>query len=311
MATFGEWVEGARLRTLPLAIAPVLIGAGAGLGALGGFSMIILGSTGPGEHPTINIGVILVMIALALIVSLGLQIGSNYANDYSDGIRGTDDVRVGPMRLTASGAAEPETVKRAAFISFGVAGVAGIGLVLLSSQWWLVPVGAAAVLAAWFYTGGKRPYGYMAMGEVFVFTFFGLVATLGTASAIAGAVTLSAVSGAIAVGLFACGVLMANNIRDIPTDRDVGKTTLAVVLGDSMARAVYIVFVAAPFVMLMGPIVDGHPAAVIAVLSLVLVLHPVRIVLSGATGADLIPTIKATSLAALSFSFLLALGIAL
>lgn len=311
MATFGEWVEGARLRTLPLAIAPVLIGAGAGLGALGGFSTIILGSTGPGEPPPINIGIILVMIALALVVSLGLQIGSNYANDYSDGIRGTDDVRVGPVRLTASGAAEPATVKRAAFLSFGVAGVAGVALVLLSQQWWLVPVGAAAVLAAWYYTGGKRPYGYMALGEVFVFTFFGLVATLGTASAIAGGVTLSAVSGAIGVGLFACGVLMANNIRDIPTDREVGKTTLAVVLGDSMARAVYIVFVAAPFVMLMGPIVDGHPAAVIAVLSLVLVLHPVRIVLSGATGVNLIPTIKATSLAALAFSFLLALGIAL
>ena len=311
MATFGEWVEGARMRTLPLALAPVLIGAGAGLGALGGFATIILGSTGPGEQLTVNITAVLLRTLLALIVSLGLQIGSNYANDYSDGIRGTDDVRVGPMRLTASGAAEPESVKRAAFISFGIAGAAGLALVLVSGQWWLIPVGAAAVLAAWFYTGGRRPYGYMAMGELFVFTFFGLVATLGTAASIAGGVTLSAVSGAIAIGLFACGVLMANNIRDIPTDREVGKTTLAVVLGDSMARAVYTVLVSAPFVMLMGPIVDGHPASVIAVLSLVLVVQPVKLVLSGATGADLIPTIKATSLTALAFSFLLALGIAL
>jgi 1,4-dihydroxy-2-naphthoate octaprenyltransferase len=250
-------------------------------------------------------------VLMALFVSLGLQIGSNYANDYSDGIRGTDDVRVGPVRLTASGAAPAHLVKRAAFISFGVAAVAGAALVILSQQWWLIPVGAAAVLAAWFYTGGSRPYGYRAMGEVFVFIFFGLVATLGTAAAVAGGVTLSAVSGAIAIGLFACGVLMANNIRDIPTDREAGKTTLAVVLGDGMARAAYIVLVAAPFVMLMGPIADGHPASVIAILALVLVLHPVRVILSGATGHELIPTIKSTSLAALGFSVLLALGIAL
>ena len=311
MATVGEWVEGARLRTLPLAIAPVLIGAGAGLGALGGFSGVILGSTGPGDQPAIPLALIMVKVLLALVVSLGLQIGSNYANDYSDGIRGTDDVRVGPTRLTASGAAAPESVKRAAFLSFGVAALAGAALVILSRQWWLIPVGVAAVLAAWYYTGGKRPYGYRAMGEVSVFLFFGLVATLGTTAAVAGGVTLSAVSGAIAIGLFACGVLMANNIRDIPTDREAGKTTLAVLLGDSMARAAYIVLVAAPFVMLMGPIVDGHPATVIAVLALVLVLHPVRIVVSGATGHALIPTIKSTSLTALAFSVLLALGIAL
>lgn len=311
MATVSEWIEGARLRTLPLAIAPVLIGAGAGLGALGGFSSLILGSTGPGDDPTIPLGRILLMVLLALFVSLGLQVGSNYANDYSDGIRGTDDVRVGPMRLTASGATEPHLVKRAAFISFGVAAVAGAVMVVLSHQWWLIPVGIAAVLAAWYYTGGSRPYGYRAMGEVFVFTFFGLVATLGTTAAIADGVTLSAVSGAIGIGLFACAVLMANNIRDIPTDKETGKTTLAVVLGDPMARAVYIVFVAAPFVMLMGPIVDGHPASVIAVLALMLVLHPVRIILSGATGRDLIPTIKSTSLTALAFAVLLALGMAL
>lgn len=311
MATFGEWVEGARLRTLPLAVAPVLIGTGAGLGTLGGFSVIILGSTGPGRAETVDVAAVLLRSLLALIVSLGLQIGSNFANDYSDGIRGTDDERVGPMRLTATGAAAPEAVKRAAFISFGVAAAAGIALVLVSQQWWLIPAGVLAVLAAWYYTGGKRPYGYMAMGELFVFVFFGLVATLGTAAAIAGSVSIAAMSGAIGIGFFACGVLMANNIRDIPSDRQVGKTTLAVVLGDSMARAVYTLLVALPYVFLMGPIIDGHTQAVLAILSLVVVVQPVKIVLSGASGATLIPTIRSTSLAALAYAFLLALGIAL
>ncbi|WP_291793425.1 1,4-dihydroxy-2-naphthoate polyprenyltransferase [Brevibacterium sp.] len=311
MATFGEWVSGARLRTLPLALAPVLIGTGAGLGDIGGFSAIILGATGPGEAPIPDVGGVLLRSLLALLVALGLQIGSNYANDYSDGIRGTDDERVGPMRLTGSGAAEPEAVKRAAFISFGVAAVAGIALVLVSHQWWLIPVGVLAVLAAWYYTGGKRPYGYMALGEVFVFVFFGLVATLGTASAIAGSVSVAAVSGAIGIGLFACAVLMANNIRDIPSDSAVGKTTLAVVLGDGAARAVYTLMVALPYVFLMGPIIDGHPLAVLAVLSLVVVVQPVKVVLSGANGATLIPTIKSTSLAALAYAFLLGVGTAL
>ncbi|WP_029090303.1 1,4-dihydroxy-2-naphthoate polyprenyltransferase [Brevibacterium album] len=311
MATFGEWVSGARLRTLPLALAPVLIGTGAGLGALGGFSVIILGSVGPGQSAGLDVGAVLLRSLLALIVALGLQIGSNYANDYSDGIRGTDDERVGPMRLTASGAAAPEAVRRAAFISFGVAAAAGVALVLASRQWWLIPVGVLAVLAAWYYTGGKRPYGYMALGEVFVFVFFGLVATLGTAAAISGAVTLAAVSGAIGIGLFACAVLMANNIRDIPSDREVGKNTLAVVMGDQLSRAVYTLLVALPYVFLMGAILDGHPQAVLAVLSLVVVVQPVKIVLSGASGAALIPTIKSTSLAALAYAFLLGIGTAL
>ena len=236
MATFGQWVEGARLRTLPLAFAPILAGAGAAIGTLGGVSDLIIGSPLRADSPTINYLHVIVCVVLALIVALALQIGSNFANDYSDGVRGTDDVRVGPTRLTASGLVPPQRVKRAALLSFATAGVAGLALTLVAQAWWFIPVGVLAVLAAWFYTGGSHPYGYYALGEVFVFIFFGLVATVGTGYAIAGTMTLSMWAAAVGVGLFACAVLMVNNVRDIPTDTQAGKTTLAVVLGDRGAR---------------------------------------------------------------------------
>lgn len=311
MATFGQWVEGARLRTLPLAFAPVLAGAGAAVGALGGFARLVIGSPLPDSTDTPAYWRMIVCALLALIVALALQIGSNFANDYSDGIRGTDDVRVGPVRLTASGLVPPHKVKRAAYLSFAVAGVAGLGLTLVAHAWWFIPIGILAVLAAWFYTGGSHPYGYYALGEVFVFIFFGLVATVGTGYAMSGTMTLPMWTAAVGVGLFACAVLMVNNLRDIPTDSESGKTTLAVVVGDRNARALYVGLVLVPYGLLIIPVVFGHVAALIALISVVLAVPPVRTVLSGKTGADLIPCIKSTGFAALTYGGLLGLGLAL
>lgn len=309
MATLGQWVEGARLRTLPLAFAPVLAGAGAALGALGGLSRLVIGSPTGTTAP--NFWYLALCALLALAVALALQIGSNYANDYSDGIRGTDDVRVGPTRLTASGAVPPVAVKRAAFVSFGVAALAGVTLTLVAQAWWFIPIGVLAVLAAWFYTGGSHPYGYYALGEVFVFVFFGLVATVGTSFAMVGTLTVAMWVAAVGVGLFACAVLMVNNIRDIPTDAQVGKRTLAVVLGDPAARTVYAVLVTVPYALLLIPIFSGYVAAALAVISATFIASPLRRVLTGKTGPDLIDCIKSTGLTALVYGALLGLGLAL
>ncbi len=311
MATFAQWVEGARLRTLPLAIAPVLIGTGAALGSVGGLSALVIGSVDAGQPQDVHLATMFFRAFLALIVSLGLQIGSNYANDYSDGIRGTDDVRVGPVRLTAAKLAAPAVVKRAAFISFAIAGLAGVLLTIVSQSWWLIPVGVLAVLAAWYYTGGKHPYGYMAMGEVFVFIFFGLVATLGTSYALVHRLSASAWAGAVAIGLLACAVLMVNNLRDIPSDKQVGKTTLAVILGDRHARTAYALLVFVPYVLLIVPALTGHPGGVLAVLSFALAVTPLKTVLSDVEGTGLIPTIKHTGIVALTYAALLALGLSL
>jgi 1,4-dihydroxy-2-naphthoate polyprenyltransferase len=250
MAKTREWVTGARPRTLPMAICPVLIGAAAAwpqfLGPLDFATVDRL-------QPNVN-ALIPVVALLALVVALALQVGVNYANDYSDGVRGTDDVRVGPQRLTASGAAAPKQVKYAAFGSFAVACLAGLGVVLLTQAWWILAVGVLCVLAAWWYTGGAKPYGYRGLGEVMVFLFFGLVATLGTAFAITevGRVhgfvvefpAVTASIGAVSHGLIASALLMANNIRDIPTDAEVGKNTLAVRFGQTGARLAYCLMVA-------------------------------------------------------------------
>ncbi|MCU4297657.1 1,4-dihydroxy-2-naphthoate polyprenyltransferase [Brevibacterium permense] len=310
MADAAQWISGARLRTLPLALAPVLIGTGAAIGSLGGFTAFILDDIS-GEDDHVSFGQILLRGFLALLVSLCLQIGSNYANDYSDGVRGTDDERVGPVRLTATGLAEPHEVKRAAFIFFGLAGVAGIVLILISQAWWFLVVGAAAVAAAWFYTGGKRPYGYMGLGEVFVFVFFGLVATLGTMWMQVGHLSLSGWAGAVAIGSLASAVLMVNNLRDIPTDIEADKITLAVRMGDNAARIAYAVLVLLPFALLALAILDGHPAVALAILALVPALNPLKTVLSGTTGPGLIPPIKSTGLTGLAFSALMGLGLAL
>lgn len=247
---------------------------------------------------------------LAMLVALLLQIGVNYANDYSDGIRGTDEVRVGPLRLVGSGVAKPSHVKMAAFTMFGLAMLAGLGLVLASSAWWLLLVGAGAVLAAWGYTGGKNPYGYMGLGDVFVFVFFGPVATLGTTFTQAGQVSLAAVLGSIATGLIAVALLMANNVRDIPTDTEVGKRTLAVRLGDKNARLSYVVMLALSLALMMF-LVPAKPWILLVLLLVPFMLMPSWLMLQGKQRKSLIPVLQQTGLINLGFSVLFAVAMVL
>jgi len=288
VANAQQWFSAARPRTLPAAVAPVLVGTGAGI-ALDGFSWLRGG--------------------LALIVSLALQVGVNYSNDYSDGIRGTDTERVGPMRLVGSGAAAPATVRRAAFACFAIAGLCGLILAALTS-WWLVPVGVASVAAAWFYTGGPRPYGYAGFGEVFVFVFFGLVAVLGTTYVQAGRISLTAVVAAIGIGLLACALLMANNLRDVATDAAVGKRTLAVHLGDPLSRRVFVLMIGGAF-LAVAVVGVRHPWCLLALLAIPLAVAPVRAVLGGAKGPDLIAVLGATARVEIVYAVLLTIGLAL
>ena len=287
MATAQQWFSASRPRTLPAAVAPVLVGTGAGF-ALGGFSWLRGG--------------------LALIVSLALQVGVNYSNDYSDGIRGTDADRVGPTRLVGSGLARPSSVKKAAFACFGIAGVAGLILAALTS-WWLLPVGLAAVAAAWFYTGGPKPYGYAGFGEIFVFVFFGLVAVLGTTYVQAGRISLTATAAAIGIGLLACALLMANNLRDVHTDQVSGKRTLAVLLGEPLSRRVFALTVAGAY-LAVAVIGIRHPWCLIALLSVPLAIPPVRQVLVGARGRALVVVLGATARVEIVYAVLLSFGLA-
>jgi 1,4-dihydroxy-2-naphthoate octaprenyltransferase len=277
MATVTQWIEGTRPRTLPNSIAPVLVGAGAAAN-IDGFS--------------------LTKSLLALLVSVALQVGVNFANDYSDGIRGTDDHRVGPFRLVGSGAADPKAVRNAAFASLGVAAVAGIVLVVLSGYWWLIAFGAVCIAGAWFYTGGKKPYGYAGLGEVAVFLFFGPAAVLGTLYVQTGEITGIGIGGAIAMGCFSTAVLVANNLRDIPTDTQSGKRTLAVLLGDRDTRRLYLALIAVPFLI---TLVIGVrvPFALLGFLALPLALLGARRIVQGKTGRELIPVLRDTGLAML------------
>ncbi|MHA7270638.1 1,4-dihydroxy-2-naphthoate polyprenyltransferase [Arthrobacter sp. HLT1-20] len=289
MATVGQWIAGARLRTLPMAVAPVIIGTAAAfdMGALHWGRAV-----------------------LAALVALLLQIGVNYANDYSDGIRGTDEVRVGPLRLVGSGVAKPQHVKMAAFGALGLAMLAGLALVIMSQAWWLLLVGAGAILAAWGYTGGKNPYGYMGLGDVFVFVFFGPVATLGTTFTQAGAVSTAAVLGSISTGLIAVALLMANNVRDIPTDTEVGKRTLAVRLGDRNARLSYVVMLALSVVLMLF-LAPAKPWILMVLLLIPFMLMPSWLMLKGKKRKSLIPVLQQTGLINLGFSVLFAAAMVL
>lgn len=282
------WVEGARLRTLPLAISPIAIGSGAAAAV-----------------DKFNLGLSL----LALAVALFLQVGVNYANDYSDGIRGTDEHRVGPLRLTGSKSVKPQAVKFAAFAFFGLAAISGLAIVVLSQHWWFIPVGIASIIAAWFYTGGKSPYGYSGLGEIAVFIFFGLVATYGTAYIQIGSFDLNALLGGSAAGFFASAVLMVNNIRDIETDAKVGKRTLAVKLGLQKAKALYFVMLWAPLAILL-PFPLIYPATIFAWVALLFVLPATLIVRKPQGPKDLILALKITSLASISFALAFGFGLA-
>ena len=281
-SSLGIWVAGARPRTLPAAVAPVLVAS-----ALAGSAFN------------------LVTASLALLVSLALQVGVNYANDYSDGIRGTDNDRIGPVRITADGLAAPAQVRSAAFLAFFVAACAGLALAFETS-WWLIAVGAICIAAAWGYTGGKNPYGYMGLGEIFVFIFFGLVATVGTFYVQVDAITGQSILAGTIVGLLACAILVINNIRDRAKDEVVGKRTMAVRLGDRRSRAFYTFLVTAPYLLTAG---FGSPWTMLTLVTLPMSISILKSLLSGSEGAGLIPLLGKTG--KLQMLFCLALSLAL
>ncbi|QKJ18543.1 1,4-dihydroxy-2-naphthoate polyprenyltransferase [Microbacterium hominis] len=280
-ATARDWIGAARLRTLPLAVSPILVGTGAAMLVAGAFHWVIA--------------------LFCLLVSVSLQIGVNYANDYSDGVRGTDDHRVGPARLTASRKAKPRTVLTVALAFFAIAAVAGLAITIRTEQWWLLAVGAACIVAAWFYTGGKRPYGYYGLGELFVFVFFGLVATLGTTWVQAFALPQEAWFGAVGVGLIACAVLLANNLRDIDQDRVARKRTLTVLIGRTATRWLFTVFVLVPF-LIAAFLALVYPVAWLTLLVLLAALPAILIVWTYRDPRELVVALGLTSLTSLGYA---------
>lgn len=282
------WIAGARPRTLPAAVVPVAVGTAVAVGD----------------------GVTAWRAVAALVVAVAIQVGTNYANDYQDGVRGTDDVRVGPVRLVASGLAPAAAVRTAALASFGVAAVAGLALAV-AVGWELILVGLVSFAAGWLYTGGPKPYGYLGLGEVFVFTFFGLVATVGSTYVQTGEVTGLAVCAAVPVGLLATALLVVNNLRDIPTDTEAGKKTMAVRLGDRTTRIVYITMLVDVFLLVIVLGVTARMPALLGLVGIVAAVPPIREIRRGAVGPALIPVLGATGRTQLVTGLLLALGLAL
>ena len=278
--TAGDWIGGARLRTLPLAVVPVLLGTG------------VAAAAGDWDLP---------LALLCLAVAVFLQIGVNFSDDYSDGVRGTDEFRVGPARLTGSGAVRPRSVLRVALAFFGLALVAGLVVVVLTQLWWALLVGAACVVAAWYYTGGKRPYGYNALGELFVFVFFGLVATVGTTFVQLGRAPFDAWVAAVVSGLFACAVLMVNNVRDIAPDRAAGKRTLAVLVGDTVARALFATFLLLPYLLLVY-FSFLYFSAPYTWFTLLLAVPATLVGVTGRTAKELVLALQLSSLTALAYA---------
>lgn len=289
MPTTKDWVAGARPRTLWTAIAPVAVGTAA--------------ASAQGSAAAVP-------ALLALGVALAMQIAVNFANDYSDGVKGTDLDRIGPDRLVATGKATPTQVKRAAHATFGVAALLGVALIFVSGLWWLAPIGVVAIIAAWTYTGSSKPYGYSGWGEISVFVFFGPVAVLGTEVTQAGAVSWTGALGSIGVGLYAVALLMVNNIRDLPTDALAGKRTLAVKIGDLQARRLFAATVMLPVVIAVV-IAFFHPWALIAtVVALPALLLAIAMRVSSATPR--LPLVfGGISAVGLTYGLLLAIGIAL
>jgi len=284
---FKLWLKGARLRTLPLAVAPILIGAG---------TASIYGTSN------------LVLVLFALFVALFLQIGVNYANDYSDGIRGTDKNRVGPARLTGGGLVGPKLVRNAAFVSFALAGVVGLAITYLTGNWWFIAVGLVCIVTAWFYTGGKKPYGYLGLGEVIVFIFFGLVAVVGTDYIQTNELNPLAVIGGCIAGCFATAVLLINNIRDIETDRKSGKKTLSTRIGKTASLILFVFLIWSPFA-LATPLWFIAPAVFIVNFLVVVVLMITIVASSAKTPKELILALQLTSYTSLLFALGLCWGL--
>ncbi|BDQ00861.1 1,4-dihydroxy-2-naphthoate polyprenyltransferase [Aquiluna sp. KACHI24] len=289
MADLKSWVSGARLRTLPLAVAPVALGAATAEATQNFDALLTFG---------------------ALLVALFLQIAVNYANDYSDGVRGTDEFRVGPKRLTGSGEARADDVKRVAFVFFGLAALVGLALVIATSQYWLLAFGAFAILAAWYYTGGKHPYGYAGLGEVVVFVFFGLFATVGTNFIQTLSLDPLAIVLGSAAGFYASAVLLINNIRDIATDTQAGKKTLAVRLGDRRSRVLFLFLIFIPLAINILLILV-YPATLLGLANVLLLVPISGIALSGRTPKELITGLKLTSYAGLGYGLLVGAGLVL
>ncbi|AXA96187.1 1,4-dihydroxy-2-naphthoate polyprenyltransferase [Microbacterium sp. PM5] len=283
-ATARDWIGAARLRTLPLAVAPVVIGTGAA--RLDGTSLRW------------------VLALCCLVVAVAIQIGVNYANDYSDGIRGTDDHRVGPARLTASRRAKPRTVLTVALVFFAIAAAAGLAIIVRTGYWWMALIGAACLVAAWFYTGGKRPYGYAGLGELFVFVFFGLVATVGTTFVQIGTVPQESWFGGVIAGLLACAVLLANNLRDIDQDRLAGKRTLTVRIGRRATQVLFTALVVIAFA-LVAFLAVFYPLAWLAMLALIPAACAVLVVWTYRAPRELVVALGLTSLTSLALSLLL------